>query len=82
MKIKAIVTSKETPFSLQDVNLREPDIDEVLVRIIASGVCHTDAVVLRGGMRLFRFLLFLAMKALALLSALAQQLQRLYRGIM
>ncbi|BEM64718.1 hypothetical protein AN414_24350 [Serratia marcescens] len=48
MKIKAIVTSKETPFSLQDVNLREPDIDEVLVRIIASGVCHTDAVVLRG----------------------------------
>lgn len=34
MKIKAIVTSKETPFSLQDVNLREPDIDEVLVRII------------------------------------------------
>ena len=31
MKIKAIVTSKETPFSLQDVNLREPDIPGVRI---------------------------------------------------
>ena len=48
MKIKAIVSSKGAPFSLQHVNLEEPGVDEVLVRIVASGVCHTDAIAVRG----------------------------------
>jgi aryl-alcohol dehydrogenase len=43
MKIKAaIVHEKGGKFSFEEVDLREPNGDEVLVKIIASGICHTD----------------------------------------
>ncbi len=46
MKIKAAVThSKGEPFVIEDVELAEPKIGEILVRITASGICHTDEVV-------------------------------------
>lgn len=31
-------------FSLEDVTLRDLQPDELLVRIVASGLCHTDIV--------------------------------------
>lgn len=46
MKIKAVVTRENKTFSLKDINLSEPKDNEVLVKIIASGVCHTDATVI------------------------------------
>jgi len=43
MKIKAAVTYETgAPFVIQEVELAEPKQDEILVKIIASGVCHTD----------------------------------------
>lgn len=42
MKIRAAVTGEDNRLSLRDLELREPAADEVLVRIVATGVCHTD----------------------------------------
>ena len=43
MKITAaIVPEKFAPFVIDTVELAEPRPDEVLVRVIASGMCHTD----------------------------------------
>jgi aryl-alcohol dehydrogenase len=43
MKITAALSrSADSPFTLESVDLDEPRPDEVLVRIHATGVCHTD----------------------------------------
>ena len=45
MKMKAaVVREKGGSFSIEEVELHDPKEGEVLVRIVASGVCHTDAV--------------------------------------
>jgi aryl-alcohol dehydrogenase len=41
----AVARSVDTPFELQTLELKEPGPDELLVKIHASGVCHTDAAV-------------------------------------
>jgi len=43
MKIKAAVVRKISgPFEIEEIELDEPRDDEVLVRIVGTGVCHTD----------------------------------------
>lgn len=43
MKIKAaVVWEKSGPFKIEEIELDEPRDDEVLVRIVGSGVCGTD----------------------------------------
>ena len=43
MKMKAAVTwGVGEPFSIEEVELAEPKDDEILVKIAACGVCHTD----------------------------------------
>src|SRR5690606_16832393 len=45
MKIRAALThAKGKPFALEEVTLFAPKSNEVLVRVVATGVCHTDAV--------------------------------------
>ena len=45
MKIQtAVATSKTKPLQIIEANLDEPKTNEVLVKMVASGVCHTDAV--------------------------------------
>ncbi|MQB07934.1 NAD(P)-dependent alcohol dehydrogenase [Agrobacterium tumefaciens] len=41
----AITRVKSGRLSLECVGIDEPRVDEILVRIVASGVCHTDMVV-------------------------------------
>ncbi len=41
----AIATDPNTPFTLGEYKLEKPRADEVLVRIVASGICHTDIAV-------------------------------------
>lgn len=49
MKITAAVTrSTSTGFSLESLELDEPRDDEVLVRIVGVGICHTDLVAAAG----------------------------------
>lgn len=43
-------TGKDAPFEVQEIDLEEPRRGEALVRIIASGVCHTDAITRAGDM--------------------------------
>ncbi|QOX64129.1 NAD(P)-dependent alcohol dehydrogenase [Anoxybacterium hadale] len=46
MKIKAAVTyTKGSPFKIEEVELASPKDDEILVKIVACGVCHTDQAV-------------------------------------
>src|SRR5690554_6980272 len=45
MKIQAAVTHAQgEDFSIEEVTLSGPKSNEVLVKIVATGVCHTDAV--------------------------------------
>jgi S-(hydroxymethyl)glutathione dehydrogenase/alcohol dehydrogenase len=49
MKIKAAVAwEAKKPLSIEMVDLEEPKAGEVLVKIVASGVCHTDYYTLSG----------------------------------
>ena len=51
MKIRALVVeTKDAPFKVQELELEEPGRGEALVRIVASGVCHTDAITRAGDM--------------------------------
>ena len=46
MKIQAAVaTAPATDLDIRDLELDSPRADEVTVRMVASGVCHTDAIV-------------------------------------
>jgi len=45
MKIKAaVVREAGKPFVIEEVELDEPRDDEILVKIVSSGLCHTDLV--------------------------------------
>ena len=50
MKIEAAVTHGQgEEFKIGEVELAEPRSNEVLVRVVATGVCHTDAVARDNG---------------------------------
>jgi len=40
----AVVREKGGPFRIEELTLEEPRRDEVLVRMVATGMCHTDMV--------------------------------------
>ena len=44
----AVVRSFDQPLEIEDVPVPEPGVDQVLVRIEASGLCHTDIHAARG----------------------------------
>ncbi|HQV73489.1 MAG TPA: alcohol dehydrogenase catalytic domain-containing protein, partial [Dokdonella sp.] len=49
MKSRAAVAWEAgKPLSIEQVDVQDPQAGEVLVRIVASGVCHTDAFTLSG----------------------------------
>jgi S-(hydroxymethyl)glutathione dehydrogenase/alcohol dehydrogenase len=49
MKTRAAVAWEPgKPLSIEEVDLQEPQKGEVLVRVVATGVCHTDAFTLSG----------------------------------
>ncbi|MEJ2423899.1 MAG: NAD(P)-dependent alcohol dehydrogenase [Candidatus Thiodiazotropha sp.] len=49
MEIKAAVAREQGgQLSLESLSLEEPRSDEILVRVVATGVCHTDLVVIAG----------------------------------
>lgn len=49
MKIKAAVAwGPNEPLKIEEIDLEGPKKGEVLVKIVASGVCHTDAFTLSG----------------------------------
>lgn len=45
----AVIEAVGQPFTVKDFELRHPGPNEVLVKVIACGVCHTDGMVRDGG---------------------------------
>ena len=46
MRIHAAVTEENgAPFEIRELELDDPRADEVLVRVVACGICHTDLIV-------------------------------------
>ncbi len=46
MKVTAaVVREKSKPYTIEELDLDEPREDEVLVRVLATGICHTDIIV-------------------------------------
>ncbi|MDP9440116.1 MAG: NAD(P)-dependent alcohol dehydrogenase [Actinomycetota bacterium] len=41
----AVAREKEQPFSVEELELEGPRADEVVVRVVATGMCHTDLIV-------------------------------------
>jgi len=41
----AVVREKSAPFAVEPLELDEPRDDEILVRIVGAGMCHTDLIV-------------------------------------
>lgn len=51
MRIRALVVEeKDARFEEQELELEEPARGEVLVRVVATGVCHTDQITRHGDM--------------------------------
>lgn len=51
MQIKAAVTEEQgSPFEIKDMELKDIGSDEVLIKVVASGVCHTDVAAQEGGL--------------------------------
>ena len=48
--MKALVMRGQDTIAVEELDLPEPGPYDVRVRMVASGVCHTDATVLGGGM--------------------------------
>jgi aryl-alcohol dehydrogenase len=49
MKVTAAVVDQlDGPFRLEQLDLDEPGPGEALVKIVASGICHTDAITRHG----------------------------------
>ena len=44
----AIALAKGQPLTIADIDVAGPKAGEVLVRMVATGVCHTDAFTLSG----------------------------------
>lgn len=48
----ALATTPDQPFSIQSFDLDAPRPDEVLVRMVATGICHTDIAVKQQDVKL------------------------------
>ncbi|MCB2078159.1 MAG: alcohol dehydrogenase catalytic domain-containing protein, partial [Novosphingobium sp.] len=44
----AVLKEAHVPFTIEQFTLEPPRVGEVLVRIVATGMCHTDAAVREG----------------------------------
>src|SRR5438094_10172904 len=43
--LAAVVPEKAHPFVREELELDKPREDEVLVRVVATGICHTDLII-------------------------------------
>src|SRR4051794_19916394 len=42
--LAAVLRSSDGPYSIEPVELADPGPDEVLVRVVGAGMCHTDVL--------------------------------------
>lgn len=46
----AVMRANDAPLVIEDVRIDDPRAGEVLVRTVASGICHSDLTVIEGGL--------------------------------
>ena len=46
----AVVTAFKQPLEVKQVEIPKPGVNDVLVKLISCGVCHTDLHVAQGGL--------------------------------
>lgn len=46
----AVWKNKDEDLTIEERELKEPEAGHVLVKVLANGVCHSDALVRNGGM--------------------------------
>lgn len=44
----AVITGLKKPLEIQELPLKEPEAGEILLKVLACGVCHSDHHVLQG----------------------------------
>jgi aryl-alcohol dehydrogenase len=80
MKIRAAVTrEKGQPFTIEELELEAPRADEVLVRIVGVGVCHTE-VKMRDGVRPVPLPIVLGNEGAGIVEAVGDQVNNLRPG--
>ena len=50
MKVRAAVAYENRPFSIEDLEISEPGPEDILVRMVGCGLCHTDVKAREGTM--------------------------------
>ena len=73
----AVAFEAKKPLEIVEVDVAMPKAGEVLLRVVASGVCHTDAYTLSGADPEGIFPSILATKAVLSLRPLARALPQL-----
>ena len=46
----AVMRANNAPLEIEDINIDDPGPGEVLVKTVASGICHSDLHVIEGGL--------------------------------
>jgi hypothetical protein len=46
----AVLPALKAKLVIKDVEVKEPQVGEVLIKVHACGVCHSDDMVIQGGM--------------------------------
>jgi len=55
----AVLNNFKEPLEIKQVEIPKPGPDDVLIKTITCGVCHTDLHFIRGGKRKIQKLLFI-----------------------
>jgi aryl-alcohol dehydrogenase len=76
-----VVRKRGVAFTFEDVEIDEPRPDEVLVRIVACGVCHTDMAA-RDGLLGVRFPAVLGHEGVGIVESMGKDVARIRSGDM
>ena len=80
MKIEAaVLRSQDSPYRMETVELAEPGVGEIRVRVAGTGLCHTD-LFLRAGARLARPPIILGHEGAGVIEALGPGVAGLQSG--
>ncbi len=76
----AIAYQPNTPLVVEDVDIAEPGPGEILVKLMASGVCHSDWHILKGEWGGSQFPLILGHEGAGVVEAVGTGVSRLKKG--
>lgn len=75
----ALLRAPAVPLSIESVEMADPRPDEIVVRIVSSGICHTDLSAMAGGPRT-RYPMVLGHEGAGVVEAVGSAVSRLAAG--